>query len=141
MIGPIFTAIRSWMSGAPTLSGKIEDTVRLAVADAAVRENYVILFPTTPTDLGDDRFTAVQSVDSRAVWEFDVRVVATSKDGIIQLMDVVIDRLVGHVLTISGRTCSRITLDPQETGEVEYDKTAQLYYVDISFGFTSYRSA
>lgn len=141
MFVPTFNAIQSRLEGDSKLSGKIAETIRRTMGGDPVRENYVILFPTAPRSLADDRFMAVQSVDSRATWEFDTRIVATTSDAVGALADAVVGRLVGHVLVIPGRTCTRITLDPDESGAVEYDKTAQLYYQDLTFGFVSDRSA
>lgn len=141
MFTPIFDALDDRLQGETTLAGKISQTVRRTLGGDAVRENYVILFPTAPLTLGDDRFLAPQSIDSTSDWEFDIRVVATTSGAVGELSGVVAARLIGHVLIVPGRTCTRIRLEPDETSDVEYDKTAQLYYQDLTFRFTSQRSA
>lgn len=134
-----FAAFRSRLEGHTILAGKVETAVRITNG-TPVRANYAVAFPAAPDRLGDDRFTSTQHGDSNAEYTNDVRLVATSADGVLLLADAAMEQMIGHVLVVAGRKCDPIRLvEGVEEGRVEYDRTADLYYIDLSFRFWSRR--
>ena len=123
------------------LSNKTDTVVRTDAGGAPVRANYVVVFPAIPDGLGDDRYSALQRVESDRFMSFDVRVVAVDADGLLMLVEAVMAQLIGHALDVSGRRCDpiRMATDAVEEGTVKFDRDARLFYVDMSFEFWSRR--
>ncbi|MFT4281175.1 hypothetical protein [Microbacterium sp.] len=135
-----YQAFKERLQAHPRLSNKVYDVVRTIEATGAlVRENYVIAFPSLPTDLNDHRYRSAQRVSSRRVLSFDVRVVATTADAFLRLAEDVMGQLIDHVLDVEGRECDRITMatDHVEEGTGQYDRTSRLFFVDMTFEFVS----
>ena len=121
------------------LSGRVDEVVRMTTGSTPeyVRANYVVVNMPMP-DLRDHRFTGPQSADDFAVYDVDVRSVAVDRGGCMLFAQTVRERLLRHVLTVPGRVCTPIRLiPPVEEGQVQYDRTARLFYIDESFRFTS----
>lgn len=134
-----FSAFRSRLEAHPALAGKVETAVRITNG-TPVRANYAVAFPGAPDKLGDDRYRAIQQRDSDAVYTNDVRLVATSADGVLTLADAALDQMIGHSLAVEGRRCDPIRLvEGVEEGRVEYDRQSNLYYLDLSFRYRSRR--
>lgn len=124
------------------LANKTDTVVRFNTDGTPVRANYVVAFPAVPDSLGDDRYLALQAIDSDRYMSFDVRVVAVDADGLMMLVEAVMAQLIRFTLTVPGRRCDpiRMATDGVEEGRVEYDRTARLYYVDMSYEFWSHRA-
>lgn len=121
------------------LAGKVDEVVRMTTGSTPeyVRANYVVVNMPMP-DLRDHRFTGPQSADDFAVYDVDVRSVAVDRGGCMLFAQTVRERLLRHVLPVPGRVCTPIRLvPPVEEGQVQYDRTARLFYIDESFRFTS----
>lgn len=135
-----YTAFKSRLEGHPLLSGKVSTAVRFANGNP-VRTNYVVAYPSAPDRLDDERYTAAPSASSERTLTYDVRVVAVDADGVLLLAEAVVAQVVGHRLSVSGRVCDPMWLVPGvEEGRVEYDKTTDLYYLDMSFRYVSRRA-
>ena len=133
-----FSAFRARLEAHPILAGKIDTAIRITTTGEAVRENYVVAYPASPTRLDDDRYTAVPTAVSASDFDYDVRYVAVDADGVLILADATHKQLVGHRLTVAGRACSPLRLVPGvEEGRVEFDRASRLYYLDDTFRFTS----
>ncbi|MFJ4997110.1 hypothetical protein ACIP5T_03090 [Microbacterium sp. NPDC088619] len=131
-----FLAFKALMLAVTVLSNKVFANVRVA-AGQPVRANYVVLFPDAPADLGDNRLTALQRVDSRARYRYDVRIVAVDADGLLMLADAVMS-LIGKAPNVSGRSCTPVQLVPGvEEGRGRFDSVTDLHYMDLSFQFWS----
>lgn len=135
-----FSAFVALLRAHPMLANKTDTVVRLTSGGEAVRANYIVAFPAIPDDLGDKRYLALQSVDSDRFLSFDVRVVAVDADGVLLLTEAVM-QAIGKTLEVPGRRCDpiRMATDAVEEGTVKFDKTARLYYVDMSLEFWSRR--
>ncbi len=137
MLRAHFAAFKSRLEGHSLLAGKVDTAVRVSNG-SPVRANYVVAFPDVPDRLDDARYTASQRATSTATFSFDVRVVATSADGVLLFADAVVAQLVGHSLTVAGRVCDPMRLvEGVEEGRVEFDRTSELFYLDVSFRFVS----
>ncbi len=133
-----YTAVVNRLN-AGILAGKVDEVVRFTtgVNPEAVRANYVVVNMPMP-NLPDTRLTDVAEAASFAVYDIDVRSVAVDRGGCMLFAQTVRDRLLRHVLTVPGRVCTPIRLiPPVEEGQVQYDRTARLFYIDESFRFTS----
>lgn len=137
-----FSAFVARLRAHTMLANKTDTVVRLTTGGEPVRANYIVASPGIPDSLGDDRYTAPQRPDSNRFLSFDVRVVAVDADGVLQLVDAVIEQTVNQVLTVTGRRCDpmRLATDAVEEGTVKYDRTARLFYVDLSIEFWSRRA-
>ncbi|WP_454113557.1 hypothetical protein [Microbacterium maritypicum] len=134
-----FAAFRALLLAVAVLVGKVYDNVRPADGKP-VRANYIVLFPDAPAELGDNRFTARQRADSRSKWRYDVRIVATTADGLLELADAVMT-VIGKVPAVSGRRCDPVSLVPGvEEGKGRFDPVTDLHYLDLSFEFVSRRA-
>lgn len=135
-----FNAFKALLLLVSILANKVYTSVRLTNGQP-VRANYIVLFPDAPADLNDNRFTAPQSVDSKAKYRYDVRVVAVDADGLLLLADAVMS-VIGQCPTVEGRRCGLISLVPGvEEGKARYDSVTDLHYLDLSFQFDSRRAA
>ena len=131
MMRESFAAFRTMLAAVPGIPA-VDDVARVTDSGELVRANYVIAWPPKIPDLDDERYTALQRPDSKAVLRFDVRPVATTADGVLLLADRALS-LIGQKLTVEGRSCDPFTLVPGvEEGKAEYDRTARLYYVDFT---------
>jgi hypothetical protein len=130
-----FLAFKLLLS-AGILADKIYTTVRVTNG-APVRANYIVIFPDSPSELNDNRFTARQRADSRAVYRYDVRVVAVDAEGLLLLADAVVG-VIGKTPVVAGRTCDPVSMVPAvEEGKGRYDSVTDLHYMDMTFEFVS----
>lgn len=131
-----YLAFKALVEGRSGLAGKVFSSVRITNGQP-VSANYVVLFPDSPADLDDARFTAVQRAGSRARYRYDVRVVAVDAEGMLMLADAVMG-LVGLVPSVAGRVCERIRLVPAvEEGKGRHDSVTGLHFMDLTFEFWS----
>lgn len=123
----------------PVLANKVDTIVKVDADGSPVRTNYVVAAPAVPFDLDDRRYTAPQRFASARFLSNDVKVVAVDAEGLLLLAEAVQSHLIGHVLTVTGRTCDpiRLSTDELEEGDVKYDAAARLYYVTLTFEFWS----
>lgn len=134
-----FLAFKALLLAVSVLANKVFSNVRVTNGQP-VRANYVVLFPDGPADLDDNRWTALQRVDSRARYRYDVRVVAVDADGLLMLADAVMS-LIGKIPVVSGRRCDPVSLVPGvEEGKGRFDPVTDLHYLDLSFEFRSRRA-
>ena len=134
-----YLAFQALMLAIPVLANKIFSNVRITNGQP-VRANYIVHFADTPAELGDNRFTARQRADSRSKWRYDVRIVATAADGLLELADAVMT-VIGKIPAVSGRRCDPVSLVPGvEEGKGRFDPVADLHYLDLSFEFVSRRA-
>lgn len=128
-------AMKARLEAAPVLSGVMHDAVRRRGADEFVQENYGVLWPSTPDDLTQSRYSERVTAASRATYIFVFRAVAVDATGCALLTDAALTQLVGHELLVPGRHVWPIRLD--EGGDVEYEPKADLFFCDLAFEVTS----
>lgn len=135
-----FNAFKAALSEPAQLAGKVDTSVRVTTAGEAVRTNYVIAFPAA-VGYDDERYTASQRFGSTRMCEFDVRFVAVDADGVLILAEAAMKHLLNLTLTVPGRVCDPIWVDRGVQSErVKFDRTARLFYLDVTYEFKS-RSA
>lgn len=133
-----YNAVKAQLAGG-ILASRVYDVVRVN-GSTPVRDNYVVLLPES-WRLDDERYTALQVVDSTAVYGFDVKSVATSVSGLLLYQDTVRARMLGTTLNVEGRTCDPIRLVPAvEEGRMQHDATANIFHLTETFEFTSRRA-
>lgn len=134
-----YLAFQALMLAIPVLANKIFSNVRITNGQP-VRANYIVHFADAPAELNDNRFTARQRADSRSKWRYDVRIVATTADGLLELADAVMT-VIGKTPVVSGRRCDPVSLVPGvEEGKGRFDPVTDLHYLDLSFEFVSRRA-
>ena len=134
-----YLAFQALMLAIPVLANKIFSNVRITNGQP-VRANYIVHFADAPAELNDNRFTARQRADSRSKWRYDVRIVATTADGLLELADAVMT-VIGKIPAVSGRRCDPVSLVPGvEEGKGRFDPVTDLHYLDLSFEFQSRRT-
>jgi hypothetical protein len=140
VIGDVYAAVKARLELNTVLSGKVNPSARLDSAGGLARSNYVIVYPTAPTVLDDDRFSKPQALDSDATFFVDVKVVAVDALGCALLADAVLTQMVGHQLALTGRVCTPAELDT--SGPVRPDNTVSppLFFSDMSFELISRRA-
>lgn len=135
-----YLAFQALMLAIPVLANKIFSNVRITNGQP-VRVNYIVHFADAPAELNDNRFTSRQRADSRSTWRYDVRIVATTADGLLELADAVMT-VIGKIPVVSGRRCDPVSLVPGvEEGKGRFDPVTDLHYLDLSFEFVSRRAA
>lgn len=134
-----YLAFQALMLAIPVLANKIFSNVRITNGQP-VRANYIVHFADAPAELNDNRFTARQRADSRSKWRYDVRIVATTADGLLELADAVMT-VIGKIPVVSGRRCDPVSLVPGvEEGKGRFDPVTDLHYMDLTFSFVSRRA-
>ena len=133
-----FTSFKARLEESAVLAGKVSPIVRKN-EDQPVRANYVVAKSAKPDRYEDGRLTGVDVFESDRRFTYDTRVVATSTDGLDVLSEAVVKQLLGHALTVTGRSCSPIKLVPDVEEGDGYDRTADLYFRDFSWRFWSRR--
>lgn len=133
MIAAAYDAFRTYVADLPGIPD-IDDIARVTKDGEPVRANYVIVWPPTVPRLDDERYTARQRAVSKAAHRFDVRPVATSVAGLLAMVDALLTGLIGVTLEVDGRRCDPATLvEGVEEGHAQYDRTARLHYMDLTF--------
>lgn len=134
-----FEGVRALLAGG-ILATRVHDVVRMN-GDKPVRDNYVVLMFES-SRLEDDRYLALQDVDSSARYRFDVRSVATTPAAARLYLDTVRGRLIRKIPAAEGRRCTPIRLiPPLEEGRLRHDAAADLYHVVESYEFWSHRAS
>lgn len=122
-------ALLESLPGVPT----VHEIVRVTDSGIPVRANYVVAFPPAIPSLSDDRYTAGQRFESKSGQRFDVRVVATTAVGVLGIAATILSHAIGAKLIVQGRRVDPLTLVPGvEEGKTEYDRQADLFYMDFT---------
>lgn len=133
-----FDAFFARLNAQSMLAGRGSDSVKLTSGNEAVRENYWILYASTPGDLDDERYTALQRHDSKAVYRYDFRAVGTTRVAVLTFLDRANEQVIGHRLAVPGRVCDAIHVLPEvEGGRVLFDRETRLFYIDQTYEFVS----
>lgn len=137
MIDDYFTALKTQIEGGTGLSGRGFDTVRLDGDGNLIRDNYFILYSPSPVGVPQERFTEVQTYDGAVEFDCDVRVVGVNPGAVRLMLDRVMGRVVGHMLTITGRQPAKVTASLN--GRLREDQSVKpfLYYQDITVEWVS----
>lgn len=118
----------------PRLLGKVFDVVRQNDGEF-VRAGYLVV-TVGVSELVADRQGGGQIPNDNAVFDFKVRAVNTTADGVMSLLDAVSARWVGWVPQIVGRRCSAMRY-PRQSVDVVFDATARLFYADVEYTLRS----
>lgn len=103
-------AFMTWLGGLPV---PVHDSDAPLNPDGSiVRASYVVAWDMGPDVLDDDRVAAPQAYESEGEYRFVTKSVGTDPAAARAVRDAVAGRLTGHRLTIAGRNCDPIRLDP-----------------------------
>lgn len=133
-----FAAVLSRLRESPALAGKVHDTALIDPGGLPVVGTYAILYGGAPDVLRSGRFTAPQLATSDAEYVYTVRSVSTSADGVRSVQSKVEGQLIGHVLVVAGRNCSRLRRTFVADPEMDKSTNPVLYFADQEFTVNSY---
>lgn len=139
MIAEHYAAVKTLIESAPALAGKVFPAARTNPDGGLVRDTYVILFPSAP-ELDDDRLTAVQSALSTATFEFDVRAVAPTAVGVLNVLDHLIPQIAGAIITVDGRRCDPARVASPDPVTPDDSTSPPMYYADVELTVVSRRA-
>jgi hypothetical protein len=120
------------------LDGRGYESARVNVDGTLVRDTYWILWGGSPSDLGGDRLFKSQEIDDNAVFDFTVRSVSPTVEGVFAESQKVQDQLVGWVPDIAGRRCRKVRLSGSDKVKADNSVKPPLFYVDDEFELRSY---
>lgn len=110
--------------------------------DGSVRRgSYLVLHDFGFDQQDDERLTGTVQDAADGTYRVVVRVVATKRAGVRSVLDLVKSRMVDQVLTIPGRFCGPISVEPGPYPiERDDDVSPPLFYVDLDFTWRSTRA-
>jgi hypothetical protein len=120
------------------LDGRGYESARVDANGALIRETYWILWGGSPAELGGDRLFKSQETDDNAVFDFTVRSVSTTVEGVFLESQKVQEQLVGWVPEIAGRRCRKVRLTGSDKVKADPSVKPPLFYVDDEFELRSY---
>lgn len=131
-----FAALKT-LADAGSLTGRIFDTVRVNDGGGLIQDQYVILYRSAP-DVESDRFTKVANTGDVLTFEWDVRAVGTTAELAAATLEAFLVRVVGQSLTVSGRSCTPLTVGVSG-GRAVPDQSVKphLFFVDASVSCVS----
>jgi len=133
-----FASVKAQLIASLPVAATVEDTFLVNTDGTLKRGQYVILEGGPPNVLNDWRLSAPQSPDSDAEYMYDVKAVSATADGCRQVVQKVLDGVVGFRPIIDGRNCQPIELD--DSDKVRLDHTVKLFYCDMTLLLKSSRA-
>jgi len=133
-----FAAVKARVVSSLPVAVTVEDTFLLNTDGTLKRGQYVILEGGPPDVLDDERLSAPQSPDSDAEYLYDAKAVSVTADGCRQVVQKVLDGVIGFRPVIEGRNCNPIELD--DSDKVRLDHTVKLFYCDMTLLLKSSRA-
>lgn len=105
------------------------------------RETYLILHDFGFDEQNDDRLSVTVQDTADGTYRVVVRVVATTRAAVRTVVDTVKTNMVGQVLTITGRACGPLEVEPgPHPIERDDDVSPPLFWVDLDFIWRSTRA-
>lgn len=126
----------------PALASKTFDGDAPLNADGTVRrETYLILHDFGFDRQDDERLTVIVQDAADGRYRVVARVVATTRAATRDVVDTLKAALVGHTLTIAGRVCGALQVEPgPHPVERDDDVSPPLFWVDLDFIWRSQRA-
>lgn len=137
MIREHYEGFVALLSADPDLVGKVHAAALVTSDGKLQRSTYVIVYPTPPDELNDERMSVKASVESKATYHYEVRAVAVSALGCADLVDRLLDKLVGARPVVAGRKISSLSLDTVDRVLPDNSVSPPLYFCDMTFMFIS----
>ena len=105
------------------------------------RETYLILHDFGFDEQNDERLSVTVQDAADGTYRVVVRVVATTRAAVRSVVDTVKTAMVGHVLTIAGRICGPLAVEPgPHPIERDDDVSPPLFWADLDFIWRSQRA-
>jgi len=134
-----YSAVKDRLEADTALLNKVFPSVRLDSTGDLIRESYLILYPTSPEELDDYRFTKEQDINSTATFIYDLKAVSSTAEGAGEVADHAITQLVGARLTVAGRKLDQIRMTGASRVEPDTSVKPPLFYCDLEFTLISRR--
>lgn len=137
MIREHYEAVAALLTADPDLAGKVHASALVSPDGKLQRSTYMIVYPTPPDELNDERTAVKARVDSKATYHYEVRAVSVSALGCADLVDRLLTRLVDATPVVEGRKVSSLELDTVDRVLPDTNVSPPLYYCDVTFTFIS----
>lgn len=118
----------------------VEDSAQVDDQGQLKRAQYVILYPTGPDELEDNRWTKAQELESTATITYELQAVSRTALGCADVADHVLVALVGKVPVVDGRTIDPIRYVEMSDVQPDFGSTPALYFSRITVFVTSRRA-
>ncbi len=125
----------------PALASKTYDGDAPLLNGQVVQETYLILHDFGFDEQNDERLSVTVQDTADGTYRVVVRVVATTRAAVRTVVDTVKTNMVGQVLTITGRVCGPLEVEPgPRPVEREEDVAPPLFWADLDFIWRSQRA-
>lgn len=105
------------------------------------RETYLILHDFGFDEQNDERLSVTVQDTADGTYRVVVRVVATTRAAVRTVVDTVKTNMAGQVLTITGRVCGQLEVEPgPHPIERDDDVSPPLFWADLDFIWRSTRA-
>lgn len=105
------------------------------------RATYLVAHDMGFDEQADDRLTVSVLDTADGTYRIVVRVVAVTRSAVREVADIVKTQMTGQVLTVTGRACGALFLDPgPRPVERDTDVSPPIFYLDLDFLFRSTRA-
>ena len=122
-------ASKTYDGDAPLLNGQV------------VQETYLVLHDFGFDEQNDERLSVTVQDAADGTYRVVVRVVATTRAAVRSVVDTVKTAMVGQVLTITGRICGPLAVEPgPHPVERDDDVSPPLFWADLDFIWRSTRA-
>lgn len=118
----------------------VSPVMKRSADGSPVRESYVIVWPTGPETIDDERLAKDQDVDSDCEYVYDWQAVAVDALGAGDVADRVIAQVIGQRLEVAGRRCDSIRITSIDPVEPDSEIRPPLFYVNGELSFFSRRT-
>jgi len=135
-----FASVRAQFIASLPVAVTVEPAYMTNTDGTLKRVQYVILDGGPPDVLDDERLASPQSTDSDAEYLYDVKAVAVNFDGCLNLVQKVLDGVVGFRPVVEGRNCNAIELDDSDKIKPDYTVKPPLFYCDMTLLLKSSRA-
>ncbi len=125
----------------PALASKTYDGDAPLLNGQVVQETYLILHDFGFDEQNDERLSVTVQDTADGTYRVVVRVVATTRAAVRTVVDTVKTNMVGQVLTITGRVCGPLEVEPgPRPVERDDDVSPPLFWADLDFIWRSQRA-
>ena len=125
----------------PALASKMYDGDAPLENGQVLRATYLVLHDFGFDEQNDERLSVTVQDTADGAYRVVVRVVATTRAAVRSVVDTVTTAMVGQVLTIAGRICGPLAVEPgPHPVERDDDVSPPLFWADLDFIWRSTRA-
>lgn len=102
-----YTALRT-LAAVGLLEDRVFDTVRVDPDGGLIRDQYLILYRSTPEEIASERFMKAATFDDALTFEWDFRAVGVTAGAAGDVAVTFLRNVIGGRLVVAGRACTPI---------------------------------